>query len=220
MIKRSVLFVSALFVLSCNNDKEEIDITASETKVAQTGQDKTVARSVKPEAGNASLSFTVDGNQKNMRASILVQKDKSKLSPGNEYSAILTANEAKNTFTINFIFSLKPGSYPIVGLALSRDMPETPSQIFGAILGGKPKMTDYKVDITQMENLGENKGGGNRWKISGTVSQEVVIHAAPLMKMEKTHPESISVSKISFSNLEFDDNWEEMLEKSMNKLKK
>lgn len=40
-----------------------------------------------------------------------------------------------------------------------------------------------------------------------------------IMKMDPNHPDNIKVNKISFSNLTFDDNWEEMMEKVLEKVK-
>lgn len=41
-----------------------------------------------------------------------------------------------------------------------------------------------------------------------------------LMDETKKHPKEIKIDKISFTGLSFDDNWEEMMEKAMDMMKK
>ena len=89
------------------------------------------------------------------------------------------------------------------------------------MLGGKSKLTSYNLTITECKDLGDNGQGGHKWSISGAC-EEVMIKAMPIMLMDKSkkHPEEIKVSKISFSNLSFDDNWDEMMNKAMDEMKK
>lgn len=41
-----------------------------------------------------------------------------------------------------------------------------------------------------------------------------------LIDKTKNHPKEIKIEKGSFSNLTFDDNWEEMMNKAMDQMKK
>ena len=93
--------------------------------------------------------------------------------------------------------------------------------MYGGLLGGKPKLTENKVTLTECKDLGSNNMGGHKWSISGTC-EEVVIPANTIMLMNKSknHPKEVKIQKISFTNLSFDDNWQEMMEKAMNKMKK
>ena len=93
--------------------------------------------------------------------------------------------------------------------------------MFGGLLGGKPKLTDTKVNITECKDLGSNNMGGHKWSISGEFG-ELVIPAMSIMLMDKTknHPKEIKVEKGSFSNLTFDDNWEDMMKKASEMMQK
>jgi hypothetical protein len=220
---RIILYVACMAALSaCNNASKETKQDKDTTTSTQTTAEPTKrAVTNAPAAGSATASYSINDTLRTFTGSILVQKDKSNLSPGNDYLGIVTVNGSnKETFVVNFLFTLKPGLYPVVGISFSRDLPNGKGQVFGGILGGKPKMTNYKVNITQMENTGSNNAGGNRWKIGGTIEEEVTIDAMGLMKLDKEHPASIKVNKISFANLGFDDNWEEMIKKTMDRLKK
>ena len=221
-MKRTILpGLIVLCLMSCNNSKENKP-AGSDTSTSKpaTTENSNTSSSETP-AGSATVAYSVDGKDINIRGSVLVQKDKSKLSAGNDLFAMVTANGPdKNTFTLNFLFTPKPGSYPVVGLAFSRDLPNGKGEVYGGILGGEPKMTTYKVNLTQCENMGENGMGGHKWKISGNVEGDVTIGTMNMMKLNKEHPESIKLSNVSFANLSFDDNWEEMMEKGMEQMKK
>ena len=210
---RRILYVPVFALLfACNNSKKEKETTATDTTKAQS---ETSTNDVStPASGSATVSYSVNDTVRNISGSVLVSKDKDKLSPGNDYFSIVTANGPnEESFVINFVFALKPGTYPVVGLSLSRT-----NQVFGGILGGKPAITNYKVNLTQCEDLGSNNIGGHKWRISGNVEGEVTIDAMGIMKMDKSHPENVKVNKISFSNLTFDDNWEALMEEGMKKL--
>src|SRR5262249_28599521 len=156
-------------------------------------------------------------------ASLLVSKDKDNLQPGVPFLCVLTSNAAQHNneyLNLNFLLNTKSGTYPIVGSSLQIGTSPN-NQMYGGILGGKPEMTDYKVTITECKDLGENGSGGHKWSISGTCDK-VVIKAMKIMLMDKTknHPEEITVNSISFSNLTFDDNTEELMQKALEHMKK
>ncbi len=219
-MRNIILCASILLLAACNNSKEEKkEITEQPT--GDTANTTTNVTNTAPAAGSPSVAYVVEDQQKTASGSILVQRDKDKLSPGNDFLGMITGSgNNKESITVNFLFDLKPGVYPVVGLAYTRDAANGKGQVFGGLLGGKPKLTDYKVNLTSCENLGSNNVGGNRWRISGEVTGDVTIDAMSLMKMDKEHPDNIKISKFSFSNLTFDDNWEQMMQKTMEALKK
>jgi hypothetical protein len=163
----------------------------------------------------------VDGKEVKCSGSVLVSKDKDKLKPGNDYFVMLTASGGadKESLVLNFLIDTKTGTYPVVGSSFSRGDGEK-SQMFGGIMGGKPKITSNTVTITECTDMGSNNMGGHKWKIAGTF-ESLTIQAMGIMLMDKTknHPKEIKLEKGSFSNLTFDDNWEQMMEESMKKMK-
>lgn len=217
-MKRIFIIPAILVLAACNNSKKEktgavSDATPVEATETSSATDATPPS--KTDVSTSTVNYTVGETDHNVHGSVLVQKDKSNISPGNELLAIVTANGSKGeSFTFNFAFTPKPGIYPVVGLGFTRE-----KEVYGGILGGKPKLTPYKVNLTQVEDLGENRYGGHKWKISGSVDEDITIDAMKLMTMDKTHPANIKISKISFSNLSFDDNWEKILEEGMKKVK-
>lgn len=211
---KSIFFIATLALLfACNNSKKEKDGTSADSPTTlQTADGSTEAKAV----GSAVVKYTVADTAKTLEGSVLVQKDKSNVSPGNDLLAVVTGNSSDGeSFVLNFAFTPKPGIYPVVGLSLAKG-----NYVFGGILGGEPKMTNYKVNLTQCEDLGSNNLGGHKWRISGNVDGEVTINAMGIMKMDKTHPDDVKVNKISFANLSFDDNWEQLLEEGMKKMNK
>ena len=178
---------------------------------------------VAPQSNTVSSSgtlITVEGKDIHLGGSLLVTKDKNKLQPGDDYLVMLTAPEGtgKTSMTLNFLLALKTGSYPVVGMSFRRG--EHPNnEMYGGLLGGQPKLTDYKVNITECKDLGVNSMGGHRWSISGNF-EGLVIPAMGIMLMDKTknHPKEIKIDKGSFTNLSFDDNWEEMMQQGMKKM--
>ena len=215
------LLCMAGIVTACNNNAKESAKNADSNSTpapANTGVSTPEDRT--PAAGSASINYTVGGSAKSMSASVLVQKDKSNLSPGNNYFGMISASEnnADGIF-LNFLFSLKPGSYPVVGTAFTGKNKDGKGEVYGALMGGEPKKTPYTVTLTQCEDMGSNGMGGHKWKISGSVDQEDVIIEAPgLVKLNKENPTSITLSKLSFANLTFDDNWTEMMEEGVKKM--
>lgn len=210
------LIPAALVALlcACNSSKKEKDTTVTDSTVtSNTTTPANNTNTATPGAG--SVMYSVNDTARNMTGSVLVQKDKSNLSPGNNLLAILTASSnTDESLTVNFLFTTKTGTYPVVGLGFVRG-----GEVYGGILGGEPKMTNYKVNLTECTDMGSNNVGGHRWKISGTVEGDITIDAMPLMKMSPGHPDNIKIAKYSFSNLVFDDNWEELMEEGMKKLK-
>lgn len=211
-----------LLAVACNNAKKEPAGTTTNPENTGTTTAPS-ATTTAPTAGNANVTYTVDGKEISHYASLLVSKDKDKLQSGAPYLCILTSNSAKNnneSLTLNFLLDTKTGTYPVVGTSFMRG-PSSNSEMYGGILGGKPKLTEYKVTLTECKDLGSNNTGGHKWSISGTC-EGVVIKAPGMMLMDKTknHPEEIKLEKISFANLIFDDNWDEMFEQGMKKLQK
>lgn len=210
---RSLFFIAAVTLLvACNNSKtEKAGASADTTTTVQPADHSSEA----PAVGTAVVSYSVADTARTFAGSVLVEKDKSNVSPGNNMLAVVTASSSDGeSFVLNFAFTPKPGIYPVVGLSLAKG-----SHVFGGILGGEPKLTDYKVNLTQCQDLGSNNAGGHKWRISGNVDGEVTINAMGIMKMDNTHPDDVKVNKISFTNLTFDDNWEQLLEEGMKKLK-
>ncbi len=217
-VKLLALLAASFLFFSCNNSKTDSNTTSSDslkqTVTDQKATNTTTTATTNPTA--PSTKIFVDGKESDLGGSLLVQKDKDHLQPGSDYLVMLTApNPAGHeTMILNFLLALKTGTYPVVGMSYHRG--ESPnSQMFGGLLGGKPKVTDYKVNITECKDLGANNMGGHKWSISGDFG-ELVIPAMGLMLIDKTknHPTEIKIEKGSFSNLTFDDNWEEMMKKA------
>lgn len=223
-IKLTALLTASVLIFGCNNSKTDSNSTSSDSSkqavTDQTATDKPIAPTVNPTA--SATKIFVDGKESDLGGSLLVQKDKDHLQAGNDYLVMLTApnHAGHETLILNFLFALKTGSYPVVGMSYHRG--ESPnSQMFGGLLGGKPKLTDTKVNITECKDLGSNNMGGHKWSISGEFG-ELVIPAMSIMLMDKTknHPKEIKVEKGSFSNLTFDDNWEDMMKKASEMMQK
>jgi len=220
----SILMVAAL--LSCNNSKKEPGKTTENKTGTESTNNPPPAVDYPPASDYTpitNITYLADGAEIKNTASILVSKDKDKLQAGAPFLCMLTSNSAKNNneyLTLNFLLDTKPGTYPVVGSSFQRG--KSPNdEMYGGILGGKTKLTEKKVIITECRDLGSNNMGGHKWSISGTC-EEVVIPAMGIMLMDKTknHPKEVKLQKISFTNLSFDDNWEEMMEKAMDKMKK
>ncbi len=212
MKMRKIAPIAALAILiACNNSKKNNEPGKESSEITNIPAEN----SATPTATSAIVAYSIGDTLRKVGGSVLLQKDKEKLSPGNDNLAVVTANGSDGeSIVVNFLFALKPGIYPVVGLSFSRE-----NQVFGGLLGGTPKLTNYKVTLTQCEDLGSNNFGGHKWKISGSVDGEVTIEAMGIMKIDKNHPSEIKVNKISFSNLTFDDNWEEMMKQAIDKMK-
>jgi hypothetical protein len=219
-MKKIFLISTAIFIFACNNEKKPASPT-NET-IIKNGEPKTDA--APPPSTDYTptynLTYTVEGTEIKNGASLLVQKDKDKLKPGIPYLCLLTSNAAKNNneyLTVSFLLDTKPGTYPVVGMSLNRGKDDN-NEMYGGLLGGKPKLTNYNVTITECKDLGTNNMGGHKWSISGSW-EEMAIAAMQMMLMDKTknHPKEIKLGKGTFANLTFDDNWDEMMEKMMKK---
>ena len=225
-MKKILLPVSLFFVVACNNAASENNTTENNAKSTDTTTSKTPTPPVSnyaPENANSpAVKYTADGKEASSSGSILVSKDKDKLKPGSDWLCMLTANGGSDneSLTLNFLFDLKPGTYPVVGVGFTRG-PSGNGQVFGGLLGGKPKLTNYTVTLTECTDMGSNNMGGHKWKLSGTFDA-ITVAAMPIMLMDKTknHPAEITLTGGSFSNLLFDDNWEQMMEEGMKKMKK
>lgn len=208
------LYITVMaFSLACNNAKKEKETSDSNTET--TTDSKTDNNTI------SNLTYSVDGKEIKHSASLLVTKDKDKLQADAPFLCMLTSNAASDnneTITVNFLMNTKPGIYPIVGSSFQRG--EDPNgELYGGLLGGEPIITAYKVTITSCNNLGDNGMGGHKWSISGTW-EPMPIKAMPVMLMDKTrtHPAEVQLGKGTFTNLTFDDNLEEALEKGLKKL--
>lgn len=210
-IKKLLPIAVIAILAACNSKKEKQTVTGADTTTTPATSPTNTTNTATTLSGSGNLNYTVNDTARSLSASALVSKDKDKLSPGNDMLAVLTGSgSGDETLTVNFLFALKPGSYPVVGLGMTR-----PNQVFGGILGGKAALTKYKVNLTEVTDLGSNNMGGHRWKLSGSIDEEVIVDAMSLMKLDPNHPAAIKLNKISFSSITFEDNMEEL----MNKLK-
>jgi len=220
-MKRLFVLPALVLVLSCGNDKKPATTTDAGTRSTNTGTaPPPPTEETKPSSG---ISFTVDGTEISNYASLLVTKDPDKLKAGAPLLVMLTSNAAKHNneyLTLNFLMDTKPGTYPVVGTSFQRGK-DKEAEMYGGLLGGKAKLTDYKVVITECKDLGSNNMGGHKWSISGNF-ENITVNAAQIMLMDKTrqHPAEAKIEKGSFTNLTFDDNWEEMMNEGLKKMKK
>ncbi|MGG9962168.1 hypothetical protein [Ferruginibacter sp. SUN106] len=217
-MKRVFVFSAAIFLLACNGSGSDNNTAAPTTGNSQTGLNT-------PPGATSPLPtrIFVEGSPIDLGGTALLQKDKEKLQPGADYLVTFTAPggaTSKASLVLNFLMALKPGSYPIVGMNFKR--PGNPyTEIYGGEAGAKPKLTNYKVNITECKDLGDNHQGGHKWSISGTFD-ELVIPALPIMLVSKTrhHPVEIKIQRGTFTNVTFDDNWEAMVQQEIDKAKK
>ena len=213
------IFPVVLLISSCNNTGTDGN-GSNNNNGAPAVKDNARVNEATNAAPASGTSIVVEGKEIKLGGSLLVQKDKDKLQPGNDYLVMLTAQggAGKESMSLNFLLALKTGAYPVVGMSFRRGE-SLHYEMYGGLLGGKPKLTDYKVNITECRDLGSNNLGGHRWSISGSF-EGLEIHANELMLMDKkkNHPASIKIDKGSFANLSFDDNWEEMMQQGMKKM--
>lgn len=224
-MKRSVFVLTSVVLIfcSCNNSGNGSSSMTDSTKKTNTNSEQsTINTPAPPDVSGPSCKIFVEGKESDLHASALVTKDNYKLSPGNDYLVMLTCPGADGheTFHINFVMALKPGVYPVVGTSYMRGQNPN-NQMYGGLLGGQPKLTGHKVNITECKDLGSNNAGGHRWSISGDFS-EITIAATPVMLLDKTknHPAEIKIEKGSFANVTFDDNWEDTMKKASDMMKK
>ncbi len=221
-MKKLIILSTAIFLFACNNEKKPA--SADSDKIVN-GEPPapSLETTTADYTSTTNLTYSVDGKEIKHSASLLVTKDKDKLQAGVAFFCMLTSNSAagnNESVTVNFLLDTKPGTYPVVGRSFQRGK-NADGELFGSILGGKPTLTEYKVTITECKDLGDNNIGGHKWSISG-YWDPMPIKAMPVMLMDKTknHPAEVQLGKGTFTNLTFDDNWEEMMEKAMDKMKK
>ncbi|MBI5857936.1 MAG: hypothetical protein HZB42_09870 [Sphingobacteriales bacterium] len=210
-------------LLACNNSKNDKSATENPT---QSDQNRTTAENSNPPPASYSsgnnFTISIGGNETGYNGSILVDKDEKKLQAGAPYRGMITTSSGPDNsgMILRFVFDTKPGSYPVTGMSYNRGTGDAAEQ-YGGLLGGAEKIYDTKVTLTECKDMGENGTGGHKWSISGTV-ESLTIPAMGLMLMDesKKHPREIKLDKISFTGLGFDDNWEEMMEKAMDMMKK
>ena len=218
-MKRTLIILTAVFIFtSCNNEKNSA--APSDDNAIKIEEPTATAPATPDYTPTTNLTFDVEGTEINNGASILVTKDKDKMQANVPYACMLTSNAAKNNneyLTVNFLMDTKPGTYPVIGASLNRGTGDK-NEMYGGLLGGKPKLTKFNVTLTECKDLGSNNMGGNKWSISG-YWEEIIIDATKIMLMDKTrsHPAQVRLGKGSFSNLTFDDNWDEMMNKVMDK---
>lgn len=215
-MRYSILTAFLAILCACNNSKKPEKTADIKTIRTDTTEEKV------PDSKTGNVSVIVDDKTIQLNGSLLVSKDKDKLQPGADYLVVMTSSGGEDhaSLTINFLMALKEGTYPVVGNSFVRGDNDN-GEVYGSILGGKPKITEYKVTLTEVKDLGSNNLGGHKWRISGTV-EPMTIKAMAIMLLDETkkHPKEVNIGKVTFTNLPFDDNWEEMMKKAMDQLKK
>jgi hypothetical protein len=217
-MKKLMTLAALAMLFACNNSKKEEKTVTGKENSTQPADDENIRRV--PE-GDKNTLLTIDGKEVSLSGSLLVTRDDKKLHPGAAHFCILTAMNGPDdeSLSLNFVIDTKPGVYPVVGMSLSRGVGDN-GQVFGGLLGGEPKLTEYKVTLTDVKDLGSNGMGGHKWSISGHF-ENITIPAMKIMLMDKTknHPAEVKLDKGSFTNLSFDDNWEEMMKKATEQMK-
>lgn len=221
-MKKIFFFAAATALFACNNSKKEpaagVNNRDSNTRVRPAVTPAPTTQS----AGESGITYTANGVVIKHTASILVTKDKDNIQPGAPFLCMLTSNAAANNneyVALNFVFDTKPGNYPVVGCSFQRGTSPN-DEMYGALLGGKPKPTGFKVTITECRDLGSNNMGGHKWSLTG-YWENINIKAMPIMLTDKSksHPAEVMLGKGSFYNLTFDDNFDEMMEDIKKKMK-
>lgn len=221
-MKKLLILSLAVVFFACKSNKKQDKPAVDTPQQTGTTTNPTDNITPPPAADNRGAIIMVDGKELKLGGSLLVSKDKKKLQPGADYLCMLTASGGSNneSLTLNFLIDTKPGAYPVVGRSFQRG-PSDNGELYGGIMGGEEKIYDSKVTLTECKDLGSNNMGGHKWSISGTF-ETIVIPAMGVMLMDKSknHPKDITIQKGSFSNLTFDDNAEELLEKALEQMKK
>lgn len=221
-MKKLIVISLAVLVLACNNKKSETAPDAGGNPSA-TNTETSPAEDVTINTGSyTNFSINVEGKEIKLSGSILVDKDPKKLKAGAPYRAMITTSSGPNNegMILGFVFDTKPGTYPVTGRSFNRGKNDASEQ-YGGLMGGEQKIYDGEVVLTSCEDLGDNGAGGHRWKIAGTI-ENLTIPALGLMLLDDTkkHPKEVKIEKISFSDMTFDDNAEEMLKKALDELDK
>ena len=219
MRKLMTLILPAM-LFACNNKKTDSDNTTSRTDSGGTVNTSPGTTNV-PASGSTTMTVNIDGKNVVLNASALISKDDKNLQAGSPWFAMITGNDGPDEegLILNFVFDLKPGTYPVVGVGFTRG-PGDNGQVFGGLMGGTPKITEHKVTLTEVKDLGSNNIGGHKWSLSGFFG-EMTIPAMNIMLMDKTknHPKEVVIEGGSFSNITFDDNLDEVMEKAFEKMK-
>lgn len=219
-MKKWILITATVSLIACNNKKED---KAGETPTTpeQTTTPTEPAATLGTADAYSNFTLSTEGKEYKLSGSILVDKDPKKLKAGAPYRGMITTSSGPDNegMILRFVFDTKPGSYPLTGMSFGRGKNDNAQQ-FGGLLGGQEKLYDAMVNLTECKDMGDNGAGGHKWKISGTV-ENLTIPALGLMLLdkEKNHPKEIKIDKISFTDISFDDNAEEMLKKAMDQLK-
>lgn len=215
-MKKFLPIALAMFLFACNNNKK-----TDEPAAADPGNTLVMPANTTPDAEARNSTLTVGGKDVGLNGSILVDKDKKNLKAGAPYRGMITTGSGPGNegFILRFVFDTKPGTYPVTGMSFNRGDGDNAEQ-YGGLMGGEEKIYPVNVTLTECKDLGDNHAGGHRWSISGSV-ENLTIPAMGLMLLdkEKNHPKEVTIDKYRFSNLSFDDNAEEMLEKAMDQLR-
>lgn len=221
-MKKLLILSLAVVFFACKSNKKQDKPAVDTPQQTGTTTNPTDNITPPPTADNRGATIMVDGKELKLGGSLLVSKDKKKLQPGADYLCMLTASGGSNneSLTLNFLLDTKPGTYPVVGRSFQRG-PSDNGELYGGIMGGEEKIYDSKVTLTECKDLGSNNMGGHKWSISG-YWDAMTVPAMTAMLLDKTrnHPKEVKLGKGSFSNLTFDDNWDEMMEKAMEGMKK
>ena len=215
-MKRFLTLCALALLCACNNKKQTE--TETSTTPAETADNANPAQTT-PASGSGNMTLKLDGKEVTLNATALVSKDDKNLQAGLPWFAMVTGTDGpdEESLTLNFVFDLKPGTYPVVGVGLNRGSSDN-GQVFGGLLGGEPKLTEWKVNLTEVKDLGSNNLGGNRWSLSGTF-EAMTVPAMEIMLIDKErkHPKEVQIQGGSFTNISFDDNWEELMNKAFDK---
>lgn len=220
MKKLFIISLSA-FLFSCKSGKKE-DKPADNTTPAEQTTVTAPTDAPTPASSYSNTTLMVEGKELKLSGSILVDKDKKNLKAGAPYRGMITTSSGPDNegLILRFVFDTKPGTYPLTGMSYGRGKGDKGEQ-YGGLLGGEEKIYGQNVTLTECKDMGENGAGGHKWKISGTI-ENLTIPAMGLMMMdkEKNHPKEIKIDKISFTDISFDDNAEEMLQKALEQMDK
>ena len=220
-MKKILTIASAITLLACNNNKDgkTTDPSANTDTAAVTSNEATEITTSTTDYSNYFVSL--EGKELRLSGSILVDKDPKKLKADAPYRGMITTSSGPDNegMILRFVFDTKAGSYPLTGMSFGRGKGDNGEQ-YGGLMGGEEKLYSSNVTLTECTDMGDNGAGGHKWKISGTV-ENLTIPALGIMLLDdsKKHPKEIKIDKITFKDISFDDNAEEMLRKAMDQLK-
>jgi hypothetical protein len=218
------LFIISLtaFLVACKSGKKEDKTTDVAVTTEQSNTNHDAGATTEPAyTPSTNTTLLVEGKELKLSSNILVDKDKKNLKPGAPYRGMITTSSGPDNegMILRFVFDTKTGTYPLTGFSYGRGKGDAGQQ-FGGLLGGEDKLYSSTVTLTEVKDMGDNGAGGHKWKINGTI-ENLTIPAMGIMLMdkEKNHPKEIKIDKINFTDISFDDNAEEMLQKAMDQLK-